>query len=397
MKHLGKKILSALALMTVTLLAALPDPGLADGDLDEKKAVLPRYYDETARFFAGRDIPETSKLHAFTKTAFYQNYRSQINAGWGRFQKPNLEKMKAWWMEQGPKNPGRKILYPFSGPDIPNALAFFPGGETYHLFGLEKPGLIPVPQEMQDGRITAGLNGIKTSLGTIFHYNFFRTNSMKEELGNNSFNSITGLLMLFLSINGYEITDVRRVAIDSAGALVEGTDTDNRIDWENPPKSRRIPGVEISFRTYDNTLKNVGSIKRLRYFMLNVIDSALTKHSPNFIPYLKKEGPYFAIIKSASYLMHNDKFSQMRDAVLASCDFIVQDDSGVPLRFFGPGQWKVQVHGFYEKPIDLFSNRFQKDLREATKKFSTGKLPFSYGYHFKEGESNLQTAEKIKD
>jgi len=158
--------------------------------------------------------------------------------------------------------------------------------------------------------------------------------------------------------------------------------------WENQPKNR-VPGVEIAFKG------NSGKIQKIRYYMLNVIDNALTVSSPNFIPYLLKEGRYTTVIKSASYLMHNDtiKFTKIRKAILDSSDYIIQDDSGIPLRYFQKG-WSMKFHGFYDRPIPLFSNRTQNDLKEAMKKHSTGILPFSYGYDYKKGESNLMTAER---
>jgi len=73
--------------------------------------------------------------------------------------------------------------------------------------------------------------------------------------------------------------------------------------------------------------------------MLNVIDNALTVSSPNFIPYLKKQGPYTTIIKSASYLMHNDnvKFTKIRAAIMETTNYLVQDDSGVLSATSSPG------------------------------------------------------------
>ncbi len=357
----------------------------------EKKPVSGEF-DDTARFFAGKPISEKSKLYHYTRSKFYKRYVKRLTAGWNTFQKPNLVKIAKWWEKHSPSKYNKKIIYPFSGPDIMNALTLFPDGELYLMFGLEKPGMVPRPQEMTDRQITAGLNGLLHSLQTIFRYNFFRTRGMEKNLGNMSFNSITGLLMMFLSLNDYTIVDAGNIAIDSESRLTEGISSDRGIKWQSPPKSRRIPGIEISFR------KGNGPVKKLRFFMLNVIDNALTNFSPNFIPYMKSAGPYTAVIKSASYLMHNDKikFTQIRAALLAVSKYIVQDDSGVPLRYFTRDKWKVKFHGFYNTPIPMFRNRLQKDLKKAMKKYSTGILPFSYGYNYKKGESNLMTVERIE-
>ncbi len=360
---------------------------------DVSTAADTNLFNETAGFLSGKTIPKNSVLFKYSKSSFYKKYSKNLNDGWNKFQKPNLNKMRKWWSKYSPKEYSKNILYPFSGPDIMNALTLFPEGEKFTMFGLEKPGMIPEPHKMNSKQIRAGLTGLKRSLGTIFRHNFFRTNGMKKNLSNRSFNGITGLLMFFLGLNNYEIRNVRKIAIDSKSNLVEGIKSDNSIRWQNPPRSKRIPGVEITFR------KGSGKEKRLRYFMLNVIDYALTKYSPNFIPYIIKEEPYTTVIKSASYLMHNDKikFTKIRKAVLKVSDYIIQDDSGIPLRYLPSDKWKVKFHGYYNRPIPMFKKRFQKDLKYSFKKYSTGILPFSYGYNFKIGRSNLITAEKIKE
>jgi len=351
---------------------------------------------DTARFLAGKGIVSETKLAAYTRSRFYVQYAEQMKVGWGRFQQPNIERMKTWWEKYAPAAYST-VFYPFSGPDIANTLAFFPEADTYLMFGLEPPGVIPDPLAMQNEKISDGLNGLRASLNTIFQVNFFITRGMEKKLGRRSFNSITGLIMFFLAMNDCEVIGAKRIAIGPDVALVPGAAADDSINWQNPPLSR-IPGVEITFR------KNLGKIQTIRYFMLNVSDRSLAKNSPNFIPYLKSTGRYVTLIKSASYLMHTDSakeqpphFDKIRELVLAQSDFIVQDDSGVPLRFFARDRWRLLFHGRYDAPIQLFWNRRQKDLKAEMQKNSTGRLPFSYGYDYKPGKSNLMTAERITD
>ncbi len=346
---------------------------------------------DTALLFAGKELPRNSKLYEFSRSDYYQSYGKQMKSGWTRLQKPNLEKIRNWWSSYKPSRYSNNVLYPFSGPDIMNALTFFPDADTYIMFGLEPPGILPKPHDMDTTQIIRGLNGLRNALGDILHMNFFKTIGMAADMSNTTFSSTVGIILYFLATNDYTIVDARRIAIDASANIAEGIPSDDRINWQNPPKSR-IPGVEISFR------KGSGKKQIVRYYMLNVIDYALTNFSPNFIPYLKKEGPYAVVIKSASYLMHNDniKFTQIRTALLASMDYLVQDDSGIPLRYFDQEKWKLTFHGFYDRPIGLFANRAQPDLKKTMAEKSTGKLPFSYGYDYQQGQSNLMTAEKIK-
>ena len=347
---------------------------------------------ETARFLAGKGAASDSNLAKHAQTQSYAEYAEQIGSGWKQFQQPNLERMRTWWRGRAPAKYST-VFYPFSGPDIGNALAFFPDADSYLMFGLEPPGTIPDLQAMEEEAISSGLNELKASLSTILQVNYFFTKAMEKKLGKGSFNSITGLLLFFLAMSDCEVTRARRIAIGEGGALVQGTVADDSMSGS--PRSR-VPGVEITFR------RNGSKEQTIRYFMVNVADAYLVKSSPGFIPYLKSQGRFVTMIKSASYLMHKEgieepaHFEQIRSLILMQSDFVVQDDSGVPLRLFARDTWKLQFHGRYEAPTPEFGKHLQKDLKVEMQRNSTGRLPFSYGYAYKQGESNLMTAERAR-
>lgn len=343
---------------------------------------------ETARFLAGKG--GASDEHARTQS--YAEYAEQIRSGWKQFQQPNVERMRSWWTGHVPTKYST-VFYPFSGPDIANALVFFPDADSYLMFGLEPPGAIPDLQAMDDEAISSGLNELKASLSTILQVNYFFTKAMEKKLGKGSFNSITGLLLFFLAMNDCDVTGARRIAIDQGGVLVQGTAAD---DSTSGGSRSRIPGVEITFR------RNGSKTQTVRYFMVNVADAYLAKSSSDFIPYLKSQGRFVTMIKSASYLMHKEgiqepaHFEQIRSLIVTQSDFVVQDDSGVPLRLFARDTWRLQFHGKYEAPTPEFAKYLEKDLKVEMQRNSTGKLPFSYGYAYKPGESNLMTAERAR-
>jgi hypothetical protein len=351
--------------------------------------------DETARFLAGKAVAPDSKLAAFAQGSSYTEYSEKMQTGWARFEQPNLLEMQGWWKKYRPAS-APTVFYPFSGPDIANAIALFPDADTYLLFGLEPPGTIPSPLAMQPDEINAGLNSVRISLDTFFEANFFVTKGMGRKVGRTPFNGIAGLLMLFLALSDCTVASATMIAVGPDSTLVEGTAADEAIKSQSPPRSR-VPGVEITFT------RDGGKLQTVRYFMLNIEDASLAKSSPNFLPYVKSLGRLATVIKSASYLMHKDSarepppyFDQIRSLVLAQSDFIVQDDSGVPLKYFARDHWKLLFHGYYDAPIPMFSNQLQKDLKLEMSKNSTGRLPFAFGYNRKRGEANLMTAERIK-
>jgi hypothetical protein len=360
---------------------------LAAGSTDECAAAG---LAETARFLAGKGVASDSNLAEYARSQSYAEYAEKIASGWRQFQQPNLEHMRIWWKGRGPAKYST-VFYPFSGPDIGNALAFFPDADSYLMFGLEAPGAIPDLQAMKEEAISAGLNELGTSLSEILQVNYFFTKAMEKKLGKGSFNSITGLLLFFLAMSDCEVTGARRIAIGPGGALVQGTATDDSMSGRS---GSRVPGVEITFR------RNGGKAQTIRYFTVNVADANLAKSSPDFVPYLKSQGRFVTMIKSASYLMHKEgtgepaHFEQIRSLILIQSDFVVQDDSGVPLRLFARDTWKLRFHGRYEAPTAEFGKHLQKDLKVEMQRNSTGRLPFSYGYAYKQGESNLMTAER---
>jgi len=340
---------------------------------------------ETARFLAGKGA-------AASRTESYAEYAEQITSGWKHFQQPNLERMRSWRTGRAPAKYST-VFYPFSGPDIGNALVLFPDADSYLMFGLEPPGAIPDLRTMQAEAISSGLNELQASLSTILQVNYFFTKAMEKKLGTGSFNSVTGLLLFFLAMSDCEVIGARRIAIARGGALVQGTAADDSTSGRS---RARVPGVEITFQ------RNGSKLQTIRYFMVNVADASLAKRSPDFLPYLESQGRFVTMIKAASYLMHKEgiqapaHFEQIRSLILARSDFVVQDDSGVPLRLFARDTWKLRFHGRYEAPTPEFAKHLQNDLKIEMLRNSTGKLPFSYGYAYKQGESNLMTAERIQ-
>ena len=95
--------------------------------------------------------------------------------------------------------------------------------------------------------------------------------------------------------------------------------------------------------------------------------------------------------------MHYSSFSDIRDLVLSKSKFLVQDDTGIPYRFFPQNQWKTNLFGVYEAPIkDFDAGLFQKDLSGAYNDSSLykGNLNFSLGYHWGSRKQNQLVAVK---
>ena len=103
-------------------------------------------------------------------------------------------------------------------------------------------------------------------------------------------------------------------------------------------------------------------------------------------------------LKSASYLLHYGSFTTIRNLILDKSDYLVQDDTGIPFKYFNNADWKVSLFGIYEKPVkDFIDDLYQEDLDSAYKStINLKKLDFSLGYHWSSKEQNQIVAKKNK-
>jgi hypothetical protein len=82
----------------------------------------------------------------------------------------------------------------------------------------------------------------------------------------------------------------------------------------------------------------------------------------------------------------------VRDFVLAESDAIVQDDSGIPVRYFKEDEWRLYPFGNYLGPISIFPGKYQRELGALYHKERAGPLEFGIGYRWRPRQSNLLLA-----
>ena len=331
----------------------------------------------TARILAGL-APESTTITI--DSAAWTDYAAKIASAWGQLESTQLEPLKTWRDENLAQVPGdAPVLYPFSGPDFLYASSFFPTAPTYVMIGLEPIGALPDLENASEEELSSVFEWVNQSLYALLNFSFFRTNAMEKELKDRG---TLPLLMLFAARNGYEVLDMAYVGIDDEGKV-------KRLDAGNPDKL--VPGVRI-----DLLKINGDQPQQLYYFSVDLSDAGFDAR-PGLAKFFGQLDRPVSYLKAASYLMHNEYFSIVRDALLERSQFILQDDSGIPLRFFDANNWTRSFFGEYVKPIDLFSTRLQADLKaEYTADPNIAALPFGVGYKY-DGDSNLMLAERQGD
>ena len=312
------------------------------------------------------------------------NYPATVSAQFSGFTKSKMEPITNWVKENKmiPENYACKTLfYPLAGADFVYADAFFSDVRNYILVGLEKPGYLPNYDQLSNTDLQNYLNQIFNSLDISMKSGFFRTKSMAVQFNQKTVNGTLHSLLFYLARRGNKIRKIRHFILKENAVIKYTSGTEGMFS----------PGLDIEFLTADNKVKN------LYYFNTDLSD-ANTKID-NFFNWVSTFGEHHTMLKAASYLNSRDYFSKTRNYILKSSNMIVQDDSGIPYKYFVDGKWQVQLYGGYKKVIPLFSSRIQPDMVRAyadTTKLTSRYLPFRIGYNVAVGETNLQVIYKKK-
>ena len=273
----------------------------------------------------------------------------------------------------------RTVLYPFRGPDFINAWSFYPNHARYMFFGLENPGTLPDIEKLGTKEIDVLLRDVRNALDEIIQRNYFITSYMGKELSSPYFKGTVPIMSMMMALGGMHIVKVE--PFDPFPELTKA--------YEDP-KAAKKPGKLLRSALMIFTVPNSGRTHELYYFSLDATDRALQFY-PEFNDWLAKQSvPASALLKSASYLLHDNQFSKTRDMVLATSDILVQDDTGMPLRHLKQANWQVKVFGKYHRPIKPMEWGYQGDLDKLFKEQAGDKpLPFPFGYHWKGEQSGL--------
>ena len=342
-----------------------------------------READDAARFLAGMPGMEGSPFTALEKEPVWVDHGKKFDQLWSIFEKQRLPGMKEFQATDlmGKEIEGATAFYPFSGPDILTAAMFFPKHKTYLMSALEPPGTVPTLAKIQKRPLAEQLALHRRTLDDLLQLSFFVTRAMDRELRGQVTDGLMTPIIIELARTHNKILGHCYFRLDDNGDLVE-RDTD-------PGKAMKNKGVAIEFQR-----EGESGTHKLIYISLNLSDESLGPNQPyqKFVARLK---PVVTFLKSTSYMTHADNFKIIRDTILENSTAIVQDDTGIPYRFFTPDKWQVTLYGGYVKPIRVFSWRMQKDLKVAYDGSQGLKdLPFAMGYGSKSAKSNLQVARR---
>jgi hypothetical protein len=320
---------------------------------------------DVARFLAGLS-GNSSNLENLRRSQIWKGHASNMDQRWSR-SSARLSKIRSWRRGALSGVGNGTVFYPFGGPDILYTTTFFPNANTFYLVGLEPVGSVPDLTTMSDAQLGSALSGIETSVSTALDFSFFITKDMRRDLQSTPLQGALPILYAFLARTDHSISSVERVSLTSSGGVV---------------KSSNGNGVRIR-------CSGSGGAKTVHYFRYDLSNSG----GGGFDKLMRSNGSGTTFLKSASYLLHSNEFSNIRSSILAGSNAILQDPSGVPYSYYQSGSWDVTNYGNYVRTLDMFSEYYQPNMVTAFEANSS-RLGFGIGYVYTEGESSLVLARK---
>jgi hypothetical protein len=307
---------------------------------------------DTARFLAG--IPVKGPLEPFTHDAAWLDHARNLDSAWMKKDYFQVRPIRSWMLANATDSYASRstVYYMFGGPDFLYANLFFPQAKTYILAGLEPVGQVPDLPRMDVASLRTDLNALRSSMHTVLQTHYFITKDMRAELARPNLGGTLPILYVFLARLNCTILDTTYV---------------------NSP----APGVKITF-TRD------GGPQTLYYFKTDLSGG----NSP-FLKWCAAQGPGQSLLKAASYLMHTEGFTGVRNFLLENSRVIIQDDSGIPLKAF-PKTWKVDCYGRYVPHAEMFGKYHQPELAAIyNQQPPPSELGFAFGYHWQKDRGLL--------
>lgn len=285
------------------------------------------------------------------------------------------------WKEGERFAPGTNpVLYLLSGADVTNLVTFYPSASQYLMVALQPAPPFGDLSTMDQGTLNSSLDRLRQTVSDISERNYFRSTVLRSSEKNAGLPGIAPILLTFLAMLDKEVDGYEYVELNSEGI----------IQADNPQMNKNPHGIRIFFREPGSAMP-----RTLVYMAWPVMPDFADVINPGG-KMLVRLGRYNVILKAAIYLFHEKKYELLARRLTAGADVVIQDDSGVPFRYFEKAQWNFKAYGHYTaaaRLTDLGYYPTQTDLKQV---FAAEKkaLPFAFGYGAWSGRSNLIWAER---
>ncbi|MFZ9760568.1 MAG: hypothetical protein ACO3DH_03840 [Candidatus Kapaibacteriota bacterium] len=338
--------------------------------------------DESSRFIAGLPLA-SNRLRGIASYGFYGVHTKRLQELFRRVKTKRLKPMSDFSQSElsTDKVGDGTLFYPFSGPDALHAVTLFPNYKKYVFIAFEPPGSFKKFSSRDTTGVPDYLQSVQININEVTNYSYFITDKMRKFITADKVDGALPLIGLFLVHTDHTLIGHGKRYLHADGTI----NTQSR-------DTSKVPVQEV----HDIYFTKNGStyIQRLTYIYANLGNAAyagkigFTNNIPlrNFLNSMKGFNTY---VKSASYLMHNAGFSEIRNFLLSNANTVFQDDTGIPFENYDQRNWDFVFYGRYARPINLFAKRYSPALDSAysNPEFTKRPLPFMSGYLLRRGDA----------
>jgi hypothetical protein len=142
-----------------------------------------------------------------------------------------------------------------------------------------------------------------------------------------------------------------------------------------------VPDVFANMElTYRPLGAKVSAAPRIcRHIEANLDDPHLGA-TPGLLRHLAAKGPVAAMTKAAGYLLWLDRFSRIRDYLLAHATWMVSDSTGILPRHARAAGFVQETYGRFKRSLLDTKNEHNTEMGDLWRSQPHRELPFSYGY-----------------
>ena len=335
------------------------------------------YKTDVAKLIAGLPMDgNDSLLSAIASKDYYKEYAKFTAKTFGKVKESMLTPVKTWVKEKGMLDTRQDAtcFYPLSGPDFMFGNTFYPYAQNYILMGLERRGTFPDFTKMSEKHLQVYFAGLKKSMLYINSRGYFVTQHMSRDFSRSHLDGVTHMIMYMMAHTDHKIIDCYPAYLGNDGKPV-------RINGKAPANTIEIKVIEFTDAAQ--------SIKKSAYYISYDVSDTGMKKKPELEKFLRSFNNRMAYMKSASCVLFNTDFSIMRDLVL-TCDKVIQDDTGVPYKYFTDDKFDVKLYGTYTTVIKDLAWCIQPKMREDIKtKGENVDLPFKISYNGNYGKGMI--------
>ncbi len=335
---------------------------------------------DIAYLIAGK--PTIKHFDSFQEKEFYVEHKSFVNDTWEYVEDSMIMPLRTWLNEENivEETDTGTLFYPFSGPDFLYANEFYPYCSDYIMLGLEKLGTVANPDSLTEKLQKQYFTGIQKSLRYLNMAGYFVTQHMGSDFSKYTLDGVVHMIMYFMAKTDHQIIAIEYIELNKDGTY--------KI-VEHKKSKETVIGLKIRFCDSQQTEE-----KSLYYFSIDASDENLetTTELNSFVRSFDDMHAYF---KAASYILANPNFNIIRKIVTDKSKKIIQDDTGVPYRYFEEDVFDVKLYGVYSRTLDELKWGYQTDLKRALEENGNQTpLPFKISYNGRFGEGVMIYAKR---